>query len=67
MKTFDQQKYPTILDVVVVIGRDVFGDVVKGLNVGHALWRASQNWPGYDWIQGRANFERLFPDVKIDA
>lgn len=43
------ERYPVSIDIVIghaCCGKlDCFIDSIKGLNVGHALWRARDNWP----------------------
>ena len=52
LSSFCAQRFPYTLDLVVVfpasgaLPADSFADSIKGLNRGHALWRARQNWPG---------------------
>lgn len=46
-KPFHEQKYPVEQEVVVHFPGEIpFTDTVKGLNEGHALARAKENWPG---------------------
>lgn len=44
--SFDSQAYPQTQSIAVEFpdGRTMY-DQIKGLNPGHALWRAKQNWP----------------------
>lgn len=46
MKTYAEQRYPVARRVLVVFPDDRFVDGIKGLSVGHALWRARWNWDG---------------------
>lgn len=46
MKTYDEQNYPVSIDVRVSYPGNIWLDGVKGLNVGHAMYLASENWPG---------------------
>lgn len=47
MSTFYEQRYSTVLWVKVTWpDGDSHTDAVKGLNRGHALYRARWNWPG---------------------
>ena len=43
-KPFEDQRFPFTLRVQVDCGGDVWEDAVKGLNAGHALARARDNW-----------------------
>jgi hypothetical protein len=48
-KSFDEQKFPKSYAVEVKFpDGTVHTDEVKGLNQGHALARAKENWPGSD-------------------
>lgn len=48
-KGYAQQKYPTSLPVKAYTEPGVpFYDEIKGLNKGHALYNAKNNWPGVD-------------------
>jgi hypothetical protein len=49
-KPFNEQEFKSIIPVLVRWIKnkkiqDEMIDEVKGLNSGHALWRAKQNWP----------------------
>jgi hypothetical protein len=47
MKSFEQQKYPFVLKVYVLWADGLSHiDEIKGLNKGHALKLARENWPG---------------------
>lgn len=47
MKGYFRENFPTSIDVKVVWTDipQVHVDSIKGLNAGHALWRARRNWP----------------------
>jgi len=46
-KPFDEQMFPAQISVRVEFPNgQVFEDAVRGMNVGHALGRAVDNWPG---------------------
>lgn len=51
------QKFPNAYKILVeipgngILPRDVFEDGIKGLNPGHALRRAADNWPYADAIR----------------
>lgn len=46
MKTFAQQKYPFTLKVIALWADGLSHiDEIKGLNKGHALKLARENWP----------------------
>jgi len=55
MKTYKESKYPhkqAIKLVCVVMGEEMVDiDAIKGLNKGHALYLARQNWPNVDRIE----------------
>jgi hypothetical protein len=60
MKTFEQQNYPCTIQVIYGdFGGPYYHDEIKGLNPGHALWRAIENWPNFDFIamESDKNFE----------
>lgn len=43
---YQEEKYPISIDVMIVWSDDdSHADSIKGLNEGHAVWRAWQNWP----------------------
>jgi len=44
MKNFYELKYPVTISVVINFGTFIFIDKIKGLNIGHALYEAKQNW-----------------------
>lgn len=44
-KSFGELRYPISLPVRVSCNGDVFEDEIKGLNAGHALHLAKDNWP----------------------
>lgn len=47
-KPYGAQRYPVAITVRVIFPEfpdAPLVDGVKGLNAGHALWRARQNWP----------------------
>jgi hypothetical protein len=44
MKTFNELNYPCIIEVEVFFNEESIIDDIKGLNVGHALYMAKQNW-----------------------
>ena len=48
--SYQTETYATSIDVKVTFTYngevESFEDAHKGLNVGHAMWRAQQNWPG---------------------
>ena len=46
MKTYIEQAYKTSIKVLVTYPNDTFIDYIKGLNTGHALHLARQNWEG---------------------
>ena len=46
MKDYFEQEYPYELAVIVRYGDNVWEDGIKGLNKGHALYRAAWNWEG---------------------
>lgn len=50
MKTYAEQRYPVARRVLVVFPDDRFVDGIKGLSVGHALWRARWNWDGAEIV-----------------
>ena len=60
-KAFDEQKYSTGIKVRVewddalladgTRGKDFIEDEVKGMNAGHALRRAAENWPDASRVQ----------------
>lgn len=50
-KTFNEMEYPCTIEVKVTIGDDTFTDQIKGLNAGHALHNAYDNWPTATNIQ----------------
>ena len=63
-KGYSSQKFSKSLPVVVrqpglSDELDVFHDAVKGLNPGHALYRARENWPGADVQSIRSVWRRL--------
>lgn len=45
-KSFDERAYPVSIKVRVEYPDQTFYDVIDGLNVGHALSRARDNWGG---------------------
>ncbi len=52
MKNYNQQRYPCSILVCLDFGdgeREI--DEIKGLNPGHALWRAIWNWPAAEKIE----------------
>ena len=46
LKSFHEQKYPVTIEVLVrgCISGKPFTDQIKGLNIGHALYLAKDNW-----------------------
>jgi len=61
MKKFHEQTYPvTILVNLVDQDGENWLDEIKGLNVGHALYRAKINWPALD-----AEFVKITKDKRI--
>jgi len=60
MKGYDEENYPVSINVRVIFLDIIIGyrsgkyttqdniheDSIKGLNRGHAMWRAKSNWPG---------------------
>lgn len=47
LKGYDQQQFKTAIKVQVQFpGDKPFIDAIKGLNAGHAMMLAKQNWPG---------------------
>ncbi|MHC4458561.1 MAG: hypothetical protein ACYS0I_16035 [Planctomycetota bacterium] len=44
MKTYKERKYPIEALVKVSYPGNVWIDGIDGLNLGHAVWRARQNW-----------------------
>lgn len=44
MKTYSEQRYGVEVNVLVVTSTQAWVDGIKGMNLGHALWRARQNW-----------------------
>lgn len=61
---YAEQKFKDSLPVVVkwfdkLEGPQVHHDAVKGLNRGHALYRAKENWPGADVNPIMEVFRRL--------
>ncbi len=43
---FDEQRFSTTIKVKVTWPDGLtHEDEIKGLNLGHALWRARNNWP----------------------
>ena len=54
MKGFHAEKYPISLTLVLCFSDgEQWEDGIKGLNVGHALWRARQNWDGVTIVSYR--------------
>ena len=46
MKSYSQQNYPCSIKVRIRFDNGtLMVDYIKGLNPGHALWLAWQNWP----------------------
>lgn len=60
-KGFDELNYPTIAKLRMLFrssdpvkfpeGTFMHEDEIKGMNLGHALWQAAQNWPNAKLIQ----------------
>lgn len=53
-KGYAEEKYPISMPVRVEWKGEpsnIFADEIKGLNPGHALWRAKDNWAGADKIR----------------
>ena len=47
MKTYNEQSYKTSILVNITFDNGyTFEDGIKGLNIGHALYLARQNWEG---------------------
>lgn len=47
MKEYDEQNYPISLALVLRFDDgEEWEDGIKGLNIGHALYRVRWNWPG---------------------
>ncbi len=44
--TFYNQNYPVTIQILCITDNwNCWLDEIKGLNAGHALWRARDNWP----------------------
>lgn len=50
MRGYELQRYGAEVWVVVYWEDDAIIDRIKGLNRGHALWRARWNWPTAELI-----------------
>lgn len=50
MKSYGSQRYGTEVWVMVHFDGFAMVDAIKGLNKGHALWRARQNWTDAELI-----------------
>ena len=48
MKSYEEQNYNYSIDIEIDFrdGTGLHYDSIKGLNRGHALYLARQNWPG---------------------
>jgi len=45
MTEYANRKYQTIVNLTLTWANNKTFDAMDGLNEGHAMWRAKQNWP----------------------
>jgi hypothetical protein len=64
-KGYHEQNYPHSQPVRVTMpDGSSFVDAVKGMNAGHAMWRARDNWPGAS-IEKAAKYEIDLADQEV--